>query len=321
MSTTVLVTGGAGYIGSHVAHALCQRGFRVLVVDDLSNGHLALVPAATRLERADVTTTGLLRGLVERDQVAAILHFVARAMVGESMARPDLYYDTNLGATLRVCEAAAARRIPVVFSSSCSIFGQPKSLPISSGQACDPQSPYGASKWMCERIIADHARAFGFTFASLRYFNAAGADVAARLFERHSPESHLIPLAIDAARGVRPPLQVFGADWSTPDGTCVRDYVHVVDLADAHVRALDHLLAGKPSLRVNLGAGRGTSVREVMDAVERAVGRPVPHAIGPRRPGDPAELVADISDARAQLGWEPRFSDIDRIVRDAAAVR
>jgi UDP-arabinose 4-epimerase len=321
MTTTVLVTGGAGYIGSHTAHALCRCGFRVLIVDDLSNGHRELVPPGARLEQADVTTAGLLRTLAERESVGAILHFVARAMVGESMERPDLYYDTNLGATLRVCEAAAARGIPVVFSSSCSIFGQPKSVPIRSDQPCQPQSPYGASKWMCERIIADHAQAFGFTYAALRYFNAAGADPAAGLFERHAPESHLIPLAIDAARGVRPPLQVFGADWPTPDGTCVRDYVHVIDLADAHVRALEHLLAGKPSLKVNLGAGTGTSVRQVIDAVARAVERPVPHTIGPRRPGDPAELVADISDARMQLDWVPRLSDIDRIVGDAAAVR
>ena len=293
----------------------------MVIVDDLSNGHVELVPAGARLERADVTTQGLLRALVDRESVQAILHFVARAMVGESVARPDLYYETNLNATLRVCEAAAARRIPIVFSSSCSIFGEPKTLPITSDQACAPQSPYGASKWMCERIIADHAKAFGFDFAALRYFNAAGADAAAHLFERHSPESHLIPLAIDAARGASGPLQVFGTDWPTRDGTCVRDYVHVIDLADAHVRALDHLLARGGSLRVNLGAGQGTSVKEVLDAVARAVGRPVPHTLAPRRPGDVAELVADISAARAQLDWQPHFSDIDRIVRDAVAVR
>jgi UDP-glucose-4-epimerase GalE len=321
MSDAVLVTGGAGYIGSHVVHQLVRAGHAVVVVDDLSGGHGAALPDGVVFERADVTQEGVLESLSARTNARALLHFAARIQVGESVARPDLYYGTNVTGMLRVAQVAASRRIPVVFSSTAAVYGVPRAVPIPVDHPCAPESPYGASKWMGERVLADHARAFGFGYAVLRYFNAAGADVEARLVERHVPETHLIPLAIDAALGAAPLLKLFGADWETRDGTCIRDYVHVLDLADAHVLALDRLLAGGPSLTVNLGGGEGTTVREVLDAVARVVERPVPHEIAPRRPGDVVALVADVSAARDRLGWKPVRSGIEQIVRDAAAVR
>jgi UDP-glucose-4-epimerase GalE len=316
----VLVTGGAGYIGSHTVRALRSEGHAVLIVDDLSSGHAETVPAGVELERADVTAPGVLAAAAERFQAEAIVHFAARIQVGESVARPDLYYATNVGGMLRVVEVASARRVPVVFSSTAAVYGEPERVPIPVEHPCRPENPYGASKQIGERILADAARAHGFGAAVLRYFNAAGADAQAGLAERHHPETHLIPLAIDAALGRGPALSVFGDDWQTVDGTCVRDYVHVVDLADAHVRALAKVARGD-TLTVNLGGGEGTTVRQVIDAVARAVGRPVPHRIAPRRPGDVTSLVADVTRAHELLGWTPRRSQIDAIVADALAAR
>jgi UDP-glucose-4-epimerase GalE len=314
----VVVTGGAGYVGSHVSVALRAAGFTPIVVDDLSGGHADSVGDA-RLVRGDICAPGLLAGVVEEVGAGAILHFAARIAVGESVARPDLYYATNTGGMLRVVEAAALRRLPVIFSSTAAVYGEPSIVPIPVDHPCAPASPYGASKHMGERMLADAARAGLLRYAALRYFNAAGA--AHGLAERHHPETHLVPLAIDAALGHRPPLDVFGDDWPTPDGTCLRDYVHVVDLADAHVRAMRHLVDGGASLTVNLGGGVGTSVRQVLDTVAAAAGRPVPHRIAPRRDGDVAQLIADISAAKTALDWHPRRSAIATIVADALATR
>lgn len=327
-----IVTGGAGYVGSHVVAALERAGHRVLVVDDLSNGHADALAPTVELERADVTAPGVLPSLAVKFGARAILHFAARIQVGESVARPDLYYATNVGGMLRVIEAASAGRLAVVFSSTAAVYGEPEAIPIPVGHPCRPESPYGRSKWIGEQMLADAGRAAGFGWAALRYFNAAGAEPG--LFERHHPETHLIPLAIAAARGTGAPLELYGDDWPTEDGTCVRDYVHVADLADAHLRALDRLVPVEPytvreppyTVRpagtiANLGAGRGVTVRQVLAAVERAVGRPVPHRIAPRRAGDVAALVADIESARALYGWEPRRSSIDELVRDAARAR
>jgi UDP-glucose 4-epimerase len=316
----VLVTGGAGYIGSHVVRALLTAGHDVHVVDDLSNGHAEAVKGLP-LTRADVTAPGVLDALAEQIGAQGILHFAARIQVGESVARPELYYQTNVGGMVCVASVAKALKIPVVFSSTAAVYGEPESTPIPPTHPCHPESPYGASKWMSERILADTARTGGFSYAVLRYFNAAGADVAAGLFERHAPETHLVPLAIDAARVGDRPLQLFGDDWPTADGTCVRDYVHVIDLADAHVRALDAIAGGAPPLTVNLGGGEGTTVKQVLAAVGDAVGRPVPVQMAPRRAGDVAQLVADISDARRLLGWTPTRSSIRQIVTDAVASR
>ncbi|HEY7955172.1 MAG TPA: UDP-glucose 4-epimerase GalE [Polyangia bacterium] len=315
----VVVTGGAGYIGSHVVRALGRAGHQVTVLDDLSNGHAEDVGGA-ELVRGDVTLAGVLDQVARTARAQAILHFAARIQVGESMAHPARYYATNIGGMLRVVEAAASARAHVVFSSTAAVYGSPETVPIPIDHPCRPENPYGWSKWMSERILADAAGAGGFSYAALRYFNAAGADVEAGLGEKHSPETHLIPLAIDAARSGRP-IRIFGDDWPTPDRTCVRDYVHVIDLADAHVRALEHLAQGGESCTFNLGGGRGASVREVLDEVGRAIGKSVPSEIAPRRAGDVAELVADISAARARLGWEPSRSGLAQIVTDAVSVR
>ncbi len=316
----VVVTGGAGYIGSHVVQALVRAGHQPFVIDDLSNGHLDAV-AGLPFESGDVTSPGVLAGWCRKVEAEAILHFAARIQVGESVARPDLYYGTNVGGMLRVVEVATELRIPVVLSSTAAVYGEPVQLPIPVTHPCRPENPYGWSKLLSERILADSAGAAKFPYGVLRYFNAAGADVAANLRERHSPETHLVPLVIDAALGHGKPLTIYGTDWPTSDGTCLRDYVHVIDLADAHLLALEKLASGTPALTVNLGGGKGTTVRQIIDAVERAVGRPVPHQLGPRRPGDVASLVADTSEAERVLGWKPRRSEIRQIVEDAAAVR
>jgi UDP-arabinose 4-epimerase len=314
----VVVTGGAGYIGSHVVHALKRAGHEPFVLDDLSNGHADAI-AGTPLEVGDVTAPGVLDAFVERVNGQAILHFAARIQVGESVARPDLYYATNVGSMLRVVETATRARIPVVLSSTAAVYGEPVELPIPVHHVCRPENPYGHSKLISERILGDSARAAGFGYAVLRYFNAAGADVETGLRERHAPETHLVPLVIEAAAGSGRALKVFGTDWPTPDGTCLRDYVHVIDLADAHLRALDRLVAGEPAITVNLGGGRGTSVLEIIEAVERVMGKPVPREMGPRRAGDTSTLVADISEAKRLLGWTPLRSEIRQIVEDAVA--
>jgi UDP-glucose-4-epimerase GalE len=317
----IIVTGGAGYIGSHVAFALARAGHTLLVLDDLSSGHREQLAPGAELAELDVTAPGALEGCVRRFGAEAILHFAARIQVGESVARPDLYYATNVGGMVRVIEAASAARIPVIFSSTAAVYGEPRVNPIPVDHPCAPENPYGRSKLIGEQMLADAGAAAGFGWMALRYFNAAGADVDAGLGERHEPETHLIPLALDAALGTRPPLQLFGDDWPTPDGTCVRDYIHVIDLADAHVRALERLVAGAPSGAVNLGTGAGATVRQVLAAVERATGRAVPHTVAPRRAGDVASLVADPGRAFELLGWRPRCSALERIVADAAAAR
>jgi UDP-glucose-4-epimerase GalE len=315
----VVVTGGAGYIGSHVVRALLRAGHQPFVLDDLSNGHADAV-AGIAMEKGDATAPEVLRSFARNAEAQAILHFAARIQVGESVARPDLYYGTNVGGMLRVAEVATQLRIPVVLSSTAAVYGEPVELPIPVSHPCRPENPYGWSKLQSERILLDSGGAAKFPCAVLRYFNAAGADVEAGLRERHSPETHLVPLAVDAALGRGKALTVYGSDWPTSDGTCLRDYVHVVDLAAAHLLALEKLVSGAASLLVNLGGGKGTTVRQVIDEVARATGRPVPHSLGPRRPGDVASLVADISDAERLLGWRPRRSEIGQIVEDAVKV-
>ncbi len=311
-----LVTGGAGYVGSHTVLALRDRGDEVVVLDDLSKGHREAVPTGVRLVKGRCEDRQALTEAFGGGRFDAVLHFAALSLVGDSMRDPLRYMAENLSGLSAVASAAVQNGcLRLVMSSTAALFGFPERIPIDEEQRLGPVSPYGESKLMCERALDWAERIHGLRFASLRYFNAAGADPAGRAGEDHDPETHLVPLAIDAALGQRPPLMVFGTDYPTPDGTGVRDYVHVADLADAHLRVLP--LLEERSVRYNLGNGTGYSVREVIDTVARVGGRPVPHALGPRREGDPAVLVASSARLRAETGWQPRFPRLEDIVRTA----
>ena len=320
MPKRYLVTGGAGFVGSHVVLSLADRGNRVVVLDNLRQGHRAAVPNDVPLIEADLADAATLDAVLADGPWDAVLHFAALSLVGESMREPYRYLLENGLNGVRLIEACVRHRLNrFVLSSTANLFGSPIRIPIDETEAIDPGSPYGESKWMIERALRWADRIHGLRSACLRYFNAAGADPDARLGEDHDPETHLIPLAIDAALGRIPPLTIFGTDYATPDGTCVRDYVHVTDLADAHLRALNRL--DESSVTYNLGNGLGSSVRQVIQAVQDVTGRPVPHQEGPRRPGDPATLVASSDLIRYQTGWAPRFGALHDIVRTAVAWR
>ena len=313
---TVLVTGGAGYIGSHAAKALSLAGYRVVVFDNLTAGHREAVKYGD-LVVGDITDVAAVAAAIERHDVSAVMHFAAYLDVGESVREPVKYYRNNVVGALSVLEAMAARSVTqFVFSSTCATYGDPIETPIGENHPQRPINSYGETKLAVERALPHFARAHGIHSVALRYFNAAGADPDGEIGEDHAPEIHLIPRAIEAATGGRG-LQVFGDDYPTPDGTCLRDYIHVTDLADAHVRALDALAAAGQSAVYNLGTGVPNSVREVIHAVERATGRKVPWTLAPRRAGDPAALYARADKARLELGWAPRFSDITSIVGTA----
>lgn len=313
-----LVTGGAGYVGSHTVLALLDRGDEVVVLDDLSKGHRGAVPSAARLVTGRVTDAAALQTAFAQGPFDAVLHFAALSLVGDSMREPMRYIGENLAGVTAVADAAVkAGCRKFVLSSTAALFGFPESVPIDEEQRLAPASAYGESKLVCERALDWADRVHGMRFAALRYFNAAGADPAGRAGEDHDPETHLVPLAIGAAMGTRPPLTVFGTDYDTPDGTCIRDYVHVADLADAHLRVLP--LLDDRSVRYNLGNGTGYSVKQVIDTVGRVGGKPVPHGFGPRRAGDPAALVASSARLRAETGWAPRFPALEDIVRTAWA--
>lgn len=319
--TSVLVTGGAGYIGSHTCKALSGAGFTPVTYDNLSRGN----PEAVRwgpLEVGDLADAARLAETIARHRPAAVVHFAAFAYVGESNEIPATYYRNNVGGTAALLEAMRAGGVRhIVFSSTCAVYGAPATVPISEDSAYAPINPYGATKMVCERLLRECAAAYPLTFAALRYFNAAGADPDGEIGECHVPETHAIPLVLDAAAGARDTFTIFGDDYPTADGTCVRDYIHVVDLADAHVKALRLLLEGAESAAFNVGTGRGWSVRELVEAVCKVTRRNVPVAVGPRRPGDPPVLVADPARARARLGWSPRYPDLVEQVAHAWAWR
>jgi UDP-arabinose 4-epimerase len=314
MSGAVLVTGGAGYIGAVTARRLAEAGREVVVLDDLSTGHRDVVRWGP-LVVGDIADEALVAATLRRHGVRAVVHFAAKALVAESVERPDLYDRWNRVKTTTLGRVAAAEGVRAfVFSSTCAVYGDPTTVPIPEAHARKPVNPYGVSKAAAE----DALRSTGMPVALLRYFNAAGAEPEHGLGERHDPETHVIPLAIRAAL-TGTPMTVLGTDWPTPDGTCVRDYVHVADLATAHLMALDRLERGLPGGAWNLGTGRGASVREVLREVGRAIGRTVPSVDGPRRPGDPPALVADPRRALEDLGWTATHSDLPRIARDAVA--
>jgi UDP-glucose-4-epimerase GalE len=313
----VLVTGGAGYIGSHTCKALALAGGLPVALDNLIHGHKAAVRWGPLVE-GDLRDRAFVEGAIREYRIDAVVHFAGYAYVGESMRDPGKYFGNNVAASLALLEAMQACGVGrFVFSSTCATYGVPESLPILEEHAQHPVNPYGESKLFVERALHWYAVAHDLRSVALRYFNAAGADPDGEIGEDHDPETHLIPLAIGAALGRRPPLQIYGTDYPTPDGTAVRDYVHVTDLADAHVRALDYLEAGGESSAFNLGAGRGYSVREVVAAVERTVKREMPRREAARRPGDPASLVAAPGRARDRLGWAPQHSDLDTIIATA----
>jgi UDP-glucose-4-epimerase GalE len=312
----VLVTGGAGYVGSHCAKALRRAGYQVVIFDNLSAGHRQAALGAPFIE-GDVRDAAAVRRALRETGAAAVMHFAARLIVFESMTDPVGYYDNNVRGTLATLEAMAAERcVAFIFSSTCAVYGEPTQVPLVETHPTAPINPYGQTKLAVEHALPHYERAYGIRSIRLRYFNAAGADPDGELGEDHDPEIHAIPRAFSAAAG-GPPFDIFGEDYPTPDGTCLRDYVHVVDLADAHIRALGRLEQGGASATYNVGTEQPSSVREVLAAVARAVGRPVPHRSAPRRPGDPAVLYASAARIRSELGWVPQRAALDTIVDDA----
>ena len=315
--TAVLVTGGAGYVGSHACKALALAGYTPVTYDNLECGHEWAVKWGP-FERGELADNNRLAAVMRSYRPAAVMHFAAYAYVGESMADPARYYRNNVFGTLALLEAMLECDVArIVFSSSCAVYGVPESVPIREDHAQNPINPYGAGKAAVERMLRDFDAAYGLRSVSLRYFNAAGADPGGEIGEAHEPETHLIPLVLDAALGRRADVAVFGDDYDTPDGTCIRDYVHVTDLAEAHVRAVKFLLAGGNSGSFNLGNGRGHSVMEVIAAARRVTAREITVSVGPRRPGDPPSLVSTADFAKRVLEWTPRRTSLETQIADA----
>ncbi len=313
----ILVTGGAGYIGSHTCKALAQASFTPITYDNLVYGHDWAVQWGP-LEIGELENRSSLDQVIQKYQPQAVIHFAAYAYVGESVTDPGKYYRNNVVGSLTLLEAMRDHGIPhLIFSSTCATYGQPIAIPIDETHPQQPINPYGASKLMVERMLQDFEQAHQIQSISLRYFNAAGADPEGELGEEHDPETHLIPLVLQAAAGLRPEIVIFGDDYDTPDGTCIRDYIHISDLASAHVFALKRLQAGAGSNVYNLGNGQGFSVKEVIETAVAVTGHPIPVRVGPRRPGDPAQLISNASRARQDLGWIPQYPELDRIIATA----
>lgn len=317
-SEAVLVTGGAGFIGSHVCKQLRAAGWAPVTIDNLSTGHRDSVRFGP-LVAADIRDTAAVVDAIRQNRVGTVMHFAASAYIGESVEQPEMYYQNNVGGMMSLLEACRVTGVRnIVFSSSCATYGIPDKLPISEDQPQNPINPYGRTKLVCEQMLRDYGAAYGLRHISLRYFNACGADPDGELAERHDPETHLIPRLLMAAADARGHVEIFGNDYDTPDGTCVRDYIHVHDLARAHVLAADYLACGGPSTAVNLGTGRGLSILEIVEAINRLAVRPIRPTFAPRRPGDPPTLFADPEVARQLLGFSAALSDIDTIIRHAA---
>jgi len=313
----LLVTGGAGYIGSHMVKLLLDSGHSAVVLDNFSTGHRDAVPCSDVIE-GDIGDRGAIDRIFSAHRFDGVIHFASYIQVGESMERPDRYYRNNVANTLTLLEAMHEHGAQnFIFSSSAAVFGEPEYVPIDERHPKNPINPYGMSKLMVERMLSDVDHAYGLRSVALRYFNAAGADPDGLLGERHDPETHLIPLVLQVAAGRRQAAKVFGRDYDTPDGTCIRDYVHVVDLCEAHLLALAYLRRGAPTAAINLGNGNGFSVQEVIDTARRVTGRAIKVEDAPRRLGDPARLVADASRAREVLGWAPAYTKLERILEDA----
>lgn len=317
---TILVTGGAGYIGSHAVLALQQAGYPVVVLDNLVYGHRDITESVLKVELifGDTNDRALLDELFATREIGGVIHFAAYAYVGESVAQPEKYYRNNVIGSLTLLEAMVAAGVKnFVFSSTCATYGTPQFLPLTEDHPQQPINPYGTTKLMVEQILRDFDNAYGLKSVSFRYFNASGADPEGRLGEDHNPETHLIPLVLMAAMGRRDSIAIFGTDYPTPDGTCIRDYIHVADLATAHVLGLEYLLNGGSSDYFNLGNGNGFSVKEIIEAARRVTGKEIVAVEHDRRPGDPPALVGSSQKAIATLGWQPQYRDLDTIIAHA----
>lgn len=315
--STILVVGGAGYIGAHMVKALLDRYYRVVVLDDLSTGHRDLVPGGEFVQ-GNLGNADLLDDLFSHTSIDAVMHFAAFSLVGESVEAPLKYYRNNVAATIELLDAMYRHKVGVfIFSSSAAVYGEPASVPIREDHPLNPTNPYGATKVSVEQLLKDCDDACGIRYASLRYFNAAGADASGTIGERHAPETHLIPLVLKVAAGELKNIKIFGTDYQTPDGTCIRDYIHVNDLAQAHLLALEALQNDQHSMVFNLGNSKGHSVLDVIEVARRVTGHPIPAVEEARRAGDPSVLVAASDKIRSTLGWKPAYEDLEAIIGSA----
>lgn len=314
----ILVLGGAGYIGSHTVRELLDRGEDVVIIDNLETGHKDAVDKRARFYKGDIRDRAFLDEVLEKEDIDAVIHFAANSLVGESMTDPLKYYDNNVNGTKVLLTALRDHGVDkIVFSSTAATYGEPENIPIKETDATVPKNPYGETKLAMEKMFKWTDEAHNIKYVSLRYFNAAGADDSGEIGEDHSPETHLIPLILQVPLGKRESVSIYGDDYDTPDGTCIRDYIHVDDLADAHIRAVNYLRDGGKSDIFNLGTGTGTSVKEVIDAAREVTGHPIPVTITPRRAGDPARLTASNDKAKEILGWNPKKGDVKEIVSSA----
>jgi UDP-glucose 4-epimerase len=313
----VLVTGGAGYIGSHVVRVLLKKGYEVVIFDNLFRGHIESVPQGVAFEKVDLLDFDSLTFALAKYDIDSVIHFAALAYVGESVSDPGMYYVNNVIGSINLIRALAAKNVKkIVFSSTCSLYGNPEIVPISEKESIKPINPYAKTKYAIEQVLCDFDTAHGVKSVALRYFNAAGSDFDGEIGESHVPETHLIPIVLEVAAGRREKVMVFGDDYNTPDGTCLRDYIHVYDLADAHVRALEYLMKGGHSDIINLGTGAGNSVLEIICKSEEVTGKKIKYEIAPRRAGDPDVLVADNKKATSVLGWKPEYG-IEEVIKSA----
>ncbi len=313
----ILVTGGAGYIGSHTVRALLRAGHKPIIVDNLSRGHKASVPDGVICLEMDIADPAMVK-VMKDYSIEGIMHFAAHSQVGESMVHPSIYYENNVVGSWKLIESARKAGVNYfVFSSTAAVYGEPEEVPIKEGAKLNPTNVYGRTKLMIEQILEDYSNIYGMTYVALRYFNAAGADPSGLIGEDHSPETHLIPLVLSAALGIRPNITVFGQDYDTADGTCVRDYIHVNDLASAHVLAMDYLAKGHESTVFNLGSGEGFSVKAIIDTAKVITGIDFPVVYGERRAGDPSTLIASSQKIKDTLGWEPVYSNVNDVIADA----
>jgi UDP-glucose 4-epimerase len=314
----LLITGGTGYVGSATVHELKKLGHEIVVFDNMVFGHEESLPKEVKLIRGDLINKETLADVFEAEEPEAVLHFASYTYVGESVEKPEKYFQNNVVGSLNLLEVMKDYKVrKIIFSSSAGVYGQPTKIPITEDVPLSPTSPYGESKIMIEKLLGWFEKAHEIKSISLRYFNAAGADLEFGLGEDHDPESHLIPLIMKVALGKLPEIKIFGNDYGTPDGTCIRDYIHIKDLAQAHVLALDKLVAGGESSIYNLGTGTGTSVRQIIDVARKISEKEIKEVMADRRPGDPAKLVASFNKAKAELGWEPKRSDVKTIISDA----